>query len=197
MSMLVAIFTLSIAPSVPLQSNPPSVPRWRANGCFRAEGVRSCRSGDERGMGRVDGWARHSVQEEVANRSTGLARISRRPRCLNFCLPRSPGESAPALHPPGATRPNSRAYSLFAVIPGERRSVPAVCALTPDRVHPAVELGVGVDVALCVRAEVQMTADDFVEVGGLLKAGHATQRQWLDADLHDVAANVPLAITRR
>ena len=43
------------------------------------------------------------------------------------------------------------------------------------------ERGVGVDVALFVSGRVQMTGDAFVELGGLLKAGHATQRRcWAD-----------------
>jgi hypothetical protein len=41
----------------------------------------------------------------------------------------------------------------------------------------AGEQGVGVDVALFVVGGVQVTSDAFVEFGGLLKGGHATQRQ--------------------
>jgi hypothetical protein len=41
----------------------------------------------------------------------------------------------------------------------------------------AVELAVGVDVALFVSDRARMTGVAFVEIRGLLKAGHATQRQ--------------------
>jgi hypothetical protein len=41
----------------------------------------------------------------------------------------------------------------------------------------AAELGVGVDVALFDSNEVQVTGHAFVECGGLIKAGHATQRR--------------------
>lgn len=40
-----------------------------------------------------------------------------------------------------------------------------------------VELGVGVDVALFVSDALEVPKDDFDDIGGVLKAGHATQRQ--------------------
>jgi hypothetical protein len=41
----------------------------------------------------------------------------------------------------------------------------------------AAQQGVGVDVALFGNGHVQMTGHASVEAGGLLKAGHATQRR--------------------
>ena len=44
-------------------------------------------------------------------------------------------------------------------------------------IDDAAELAIGVDVALFVSIGVQMTSDAFVEFGGLIRAGHATQSQ--------------------
>jgi hypothetical protein len=42
-------------------------------------------------------------------------------------------------------------------------------------VRSVAELAIGVDVALLVRIGAQMTSEAFVEFGGSMRAGHATQ----------------------
>ena len=43
----------------------------------------------------------------------------------------------------------------------------------------AAEQAIGVDVALFVSEGAEMAGDAFVKFGALLRAGHATQSQWL------------------
>ena len=58
----------------------------------------------------------------------------------------------------------------------------------------AVELGVGVAVALFLNSKAGMNGGGFVELGDSLKAGHATQRQCYMACAYTGVLEVPFDV---